>query len=205
MPQGSVFSPTLYSVCVLVNDTPQTPGVCLGLSADDTCIYVQTAKRIMFSEVAARSQCYWDIVWGLEYKINEDKTQIIYSLFKSEPLSANIKVTLYKALISSLITYACPAWELAADTYLLNLQRLQNKILQTTGNLPGCTPVRDLHTAFNLPYVYYYVIKLCTQQAEVIKIHENEHVRGIGQSAARHRKYMILKLGGGQTYDRSSD
>jgi hypothetical protein len=35
--------------------------------------------------------------------------------------------------------------------------------------------------------------------------HENEHVRGIGQGEARHRKYKRLKLSGGQAYDRSSD
>jgi hypothetical protein len=44
----------------------------------------------------------------------------IYSLFKNERLSANIKTTLHKALIRSVITYACPAWEFAADTHLLN-------------------------------------------------------------------------------------
>jgi hypothetical protein len=51
------------------------------------------------------------------------------------------------------MTYACAAWELAAETHLLNLQRLQNKVLRTIGNFPRCTPVRDLHTAFNFPYV----------------------------------------------------
>jgi hypothetical protein len=47
--------------------------------------------------------------------------------------------------------------------------------------------------------------KLCRQQAEVIQTHENEHVCSIGHCEARHRKYKRLKLGGGQTYDRSSD
>jgi hypothetical protein len=78
----------------------------------------------------------------------------VYSLFKSEGLSTNIKLTLYKALIRLVMTYACPACEFAADTYLLKLQCLQNKVLCTTGNFPRCTPVCDLHTAFNLPYVY---------------------------------------------------
>jgi hypothetical protein len=32
----------------------------------------------------------------------------IFSLFKSEQLSANIKLTLHKALIGSVMTYACP-------------------------------------------------------------------------------------------------
>jgi hypothetical protein len=47
-----------------------------------------------------------------------------------------------------------------------------------------CTPVRDLHVAFNLPYVYDYVTKLCRQQAKVIQNHENEHIRSIGQGEA---------------------
>jgi hypothetical protein len=33
----------------------------------------------------------------------------LYSLFKSEQLSANIKMTLHKALIRSIMSYACPA------------------------------------------------------------------------------------------------
>jgi hypothetical protein len=129
----------------------------------------------------------------------------IYSVFKSERLSANIKLTLHKAMIRSVMTYACPAWELAADTYLLKLQRMQNKVLHTTGNFPKCTPIHDLHTAFNLTYVYNYITKLCRKQAEVIQNHENEHVRSIEQGEARHRKCKRLKLGGGQDYDRSSD
>jgi hypothetical protein len=67
-----------------------------------------------------------------------------------------------------------------------------------------CTPVRDLHIAFNLLHVYDHVTKLCRQQAEVIQKHENEHVRGTGQGEARHGKCKRLKLGSGQTYDRLS-
>jgi hypothetical protein len=109
------------------------------------------------------------------------------------------------ALIKSVMTYACPSWELAADTFLLKLQRLQNNILLTIGNFPRRRLVRDLHTTFNLPYVYDYVTKLYRRQAEIIQHRENEHVRGIGQDEARHRKYKRLKLGDGQAYYRSSD
>jgi uncharacterized protein YlaN (UPF0358 family) len=83
----------------------------------------------------------------------------VYSLLKSDRLSANIKLTLHKTLIRSVTTYACPTWESAVDTHLLKLQRLQNKILRTSENFPRCTLVRDLHTAFNLPYVYDYITK----------------------------------------------
>jgi hypothetical protein len=82
---------------------------------------------------------------------------------------------------------------------------MQNKVLRTIGNFPRCTPVRDVRRAFNLPYVYDYITKLCRQQAEVIQNHENEHVRGIGQGEARHRKYKRLEFGDGQAYTRSSN
>jgi hypothetical protein len=80
----------------------------------------------------------------------------IYSLFKSEHLSASIVLTLHKALIRSVMTNASPAWELETDTYLLKLQHLQNKVLSTTGNFPRFTVVCDLHTSFNLLYAYDY-------------------------------------------------
>jgi hypothetical protein len=50
----------------------------------------------------------------------------VYSLLKSKQLSVSIKLTLHKALIRSVMTYACSAWEFAVDTQLLKLQRLQN-------------------------------------------------------------------------------
>jgi hypothetical protein len=98
-----------------------------------------------------------------------------------------------------------PPGSFAADNHLLKLQRLQNKVLRTIGKFPRRTSVRDLHMAFNLPRIYYYITKLCRQQAEVIQNHENENVRNIGPGEPRHRKYKRLKLGGGQAYDRSSD
>jgi hypothetical protein len=91
-----------------------------------------------------------------------------------------------------------------ADTHLTKLQRLQNKVFRTIGNYPRHTTVRDLHMAFQIPFVYNYITKLCRQQSEVIQNYVNENVRNIGQGEARHRKYKRLKLGGGQAYDRSS-
>jgi hypothetical protein len=96
----------------------------------------------------------------------------LYLLFRSERLSANIKLTLQKFLIRYVVIYARPAWEFAADTHLLKLQRLQNKVLRTIGNLPRCTWVRDMHVAFQIPYFCDY-IRICRRQAEIIHNHEN--------------------------------
>jgi hypothetical protein len=101
------------------------------------------------------------------------------------------------------MTYACHAWEFAADTHQMKLQRLQNKVLRIIGKFP--TPIRDVHISLQIPYVYDYKTKLCRQQAQDIQHHENIHVRNIGQGEARHRKYKRLKLGGGQAFDRSND
>jgi hypothetical protein len=84
------------------------------------------------------------------------------------------------------MTYACPAYEFAADNHLMKLQNLQNKILRTTDYFPRGTPVHDLHMAFELPYVYDYITKLCKQQAEFIQNYENANVHNIGQGEARH-------------------
>jgi hypothetical protein len=61
---------------------------------------------------------------------------------------------------SSVVTYACPKWEHAADAHLLKSQRLQNRVLRATGNIDRGTPVRELHVAFKLPCVYDYITKL---------------------------------------------
>jgi hypothetical protein len=56
-----------------------------------------------------------------------------YSIFKSKHLSANIKLIVYRALIRSIMTFACPTLEFLADTHLMKLQRLQNRVLRATG------------------------------------------------------------------------
>jgi hypothetical protein len=84
----------------------------------------------------------------------------VYSLFKTERLSANVRLTLHKTLIRSIMAYACPSWEYVADTHLTKLQRLQNKVLRTIGNIPRLTPVRYFDMTFKLPYVYNYITKL---------------------------------------------
>jgi hypothetical protein len=95
-------------------------------------------------------------------------------------------------------------WEFAAGNHLLKLQRLQNKVLRTIGSFPRRTSVRDLHMAFQIPYVYDYIRKSCRQQAEVLQTHENENVPYIGQGEARHGKYKRHELVDGHVYDRSS-
>jgi hypothetical protein len=84
----------------------------------------------------------------------------VYVLFKSERLSTNIKLTLHKALIRSVMTHACFIWEFVADTHLIKLQRLENKVPHSTDNTQTCMPVREMQMASHLPYVHDYMPKI---------------------------------------------
>jgi hypothetical protein len=91
------------------------------------------------------------------------------------------------------MTYACPAWEFAAECHVLKLQRLQNKVLRTISNFPKRTSVRDMNTAFHMPYVYDYITKSCRQQAEVIENHDNENIRGLNLAAVMCTTVQVSK------------
>jgi hypothetical protein len=56
----------------------------------------------------------------------------------------------------------------------------KSNALCAIGNFPRRTPVRELHKAFNIPYIYDYITNVCRQQAEVIQNHENADVLNIG-------------------------
>jgi hypothetical protein len=64
--------------------------------------------------------------------------------------------------------------------------------------------VRDIHVAFYIPYVYDYITKSCRQQTEAIQNHESENIHSIEQGETSHRKYEMLKLGGGHLYNVSN-
>jgi hypothetical protein len=68
------------------------------------------------------------VTWGIHIEMIESRafrTFIrIYYLLKSERLNTIIKLTLQKTLIRGIMTYACHAWEFAADNHLLKMKRL---------------------------------------------------------------------------------
>jgi hypothetical protein len=48
------------------------------------------------------------------------------------------------------MTYACLTCKHVADAHLLKLQRLQNRVLCSIGDLER----REMHVAYKIPYVY---------------------------------------------------
>jgi hypothetical protein len=65
-----------------------------------------------------------------------------FSLVSNKPdcyliINTSIKLMLFKALIGSVMAYACLIWEYAADAHLLKLLRLWNMVLCVTVILTG--------------------------------------------------------------------
>jgi hypothetical protein len=116
----------------------------------------------------------------------------IYSLFKSKRLSAKIKLTVRKAFIRSVITYACLARVFAADSYLLKFQRLQNNFL----HIQMHTGPRYACGFQNSAYLWFYH-KLWMQQAEFV---QNNHYRDTGQGEVQHKEHKRLKRDSGQPF-----
>jgi hypothetical protein len=80
----------------------------------------------------------------------------VYSLFKRERLSANIKPNLHKVLIISVMTYSCLVCEFEADTHILKCHRLENKVLRTTGKFS------DAHRSASCTWLPKYCIFMIT-------------------------------------------
>jgi hypothetical protein len=85
VPQGSILSPTLYNL--YINDTPpQTYGVNLTLSADDTCLYATEHNEgfvLRKIQCGVNSMAAWCERWNI--KINEDKTRVTYFSHQQRP------------------------------------------------------------------------------------------------------------------------
>jgi hypothetical protein len=102
------------------------------------------------------------------------------------------------------MTYTCHASEFAANTHILKMQRLQIKVLRTIGKFPRPTPVRELHMAFQVTHTYDYMTKLCRQQAEVIRNQKMQMFATSEEEKPDQENIRgLLKIGGGQGYDRS--
>jgi hypothetical protein len=80
-------------------------------------------------------------------------------------------------------------------------------VLGTTGKFPWNTQSLYAYGFSNSIYIYIYIYiydyisKLCRQQAQVIKNHENSHIRNIGQGEANTENIRGLNLAVRRTTD----
>jgi hypothetical protein len=105
------------------------------------------------------------------------------------------------------MTYVSPAWEFAAVTHLMKLQRLQIKVLSTTGNYTKSTPFRDILKTFKHLYVYDYVKNYAGNKQQLYKIMimkmfaamtkaktDTKNIRGLNLVAVKHMIVQVTRL-----------
>jgi hypothetical protein len=61
-------------------------------------------------------------------KANYRLRQMFPILNKSSTIDINLALIIYKSLLRSILTYACPVWGYAANSYINKLQAFQNKV-----------------------------------------------------------------------------
>jgi hypothetical protein len=129
VPQGSVLSPTLYTL--YINDTPQTPGVNLALFADDTCLYVTDRKEGYVLRKILRgldSIVAWCKRWNI--KINEDKTWAIYFTHRNRPPDSLLKLNGWNIPFVNSVKYLGVLFD-KRMTWRFHIQMIEAKTFQT--------------------------------------------------------------------------
>jgi hypothetical protein len=105
------------------------------------------------------------------------------------------------------MTYACPAWEFAADRQPSTEIAAPAK-QSSTHHWKFSKAQIDSRFAYGFQtsaYIYGYIIKLCRQQAEVIQNNENKNVRskancdtgnirGLNLAAVKHTTVQVTRL-----------
>jgi hypothetical protein len=101
--------PPQCTVYMYINNTPQTPGVHLGLCWLHLYEYICDRQQRGFcsQKAAARSQCCWDVAWVPEHKISEDETRAIYFSHRLSHREAHLTLNGRNITFVSHVKYRC--------------------------------------------------------------------------------------------------
>ena len=105
-------------------------------------------------------------------------------------MSQRIKITLYVALVRSMLLYGCEAWSILAKCRKRKIQIFQNKCLKIILQAPRYTRISELHDMANLPYIDELLEDRVHKMFQSISTHDNPIVRTMGhlnQWRAKHR------------------
>jgi hypothetical protein len=78
-------------------------------------------------------------------RANYKLRQLIPILNQPSTIDINSGLIIYKSLLRSILTYACPIWVYAANTYRNKLKTFQNKIPMIITKLPRIASIVTLH------------------------------------------------------------
>jgi hypothetical protein len=101
-------------------------------------------------------------------------------LTRHSTLSQTSKLTLYKLLILSLLTYDAPGSNTTCDSNYLKVQFVQSKSLRVIGACPRGTPISHLHDTLNIEPIRDFIHKLTAKFCSNCQSHPKSLVQQIG-------------------------
>jgi hypothetical protein len=127
--------------------------------------------------------------------VTHKATGALFPLFpllaRDSTLILSNKLTLYKLVIRSILTYAAPVWSNTSSHNYRRLQISQSKRLRVIGHYPRRTPIPHLHAALNIVPIRDFIYHLTNTFFGNCPAHPNPLIRSIGNYslADLHRQY----------------
>jgi hypothetical protein len=143
---------------------------------------IASFKEIKYLGVTLDSKLtYRSHISNILRKANYRLRQLFPILNKSSTIDINLALIIYKSLIRPILTYACPVWGYAANTYINKLQTFQNKVLRTITKLPRVTPIITLHEQTGIPFMSTHIKMLTRALYRRSAGSANTHIHDLGQ------------------------
>jgi hypothetical protein len=115
--------------------------------------------------------------------------KLTYKAHISSTIDVNLALIVYKSLLRSIVTYASPAWDYAAESYVHKLQTFQNKVLTIITKLPRVTPIDTLHEQTGMPLIKNYIKGLDSRLYLKSASSYNCQIQELGQYDPNNDKY----------------
>ena len=107
------------------------------------------------------------------YKATGVLLQLFPLLARDSTLTILNKLTLYKLMICSLLTYAGTVWSNTSQSNYRHVQILQSKCLSVIGDYPRWTPIHYLHSTLSLEYIQTFIYWLTEKIFQQCTTHSN--------------------------------
>ena len=107
-------------------------------------------------------------------------------------MSQRIKITLYVALVRSMLLYGCEAWSILAKCRKRKIQIFQNKCLKIILQAPRYTRISELENVVIVPYIDELLEDRVYKMCQTISTHDNPVVRSMAHLYQWRAKYRNL-------------
>lgn len=101
-------------------------------------------------------------------------------LRKNNSVPIDTKISIYRAIVRPIMTYACPVFNNCPVTHFRRLQIQQNKVLRMATNAPWFTRNDDMHDETNIPFIRDFIDKLTESFYDRANSHDNHLIKTLG-------------------------